>query len=29
MLELYRRIKYRREELNMIQDVLAKKVDYT
>jgi len=28
MLDLYRRIKNRREELNMTQDVLAKKVGY-
>lgn len=28
MLELYRRIKRRREELNMTQDALAKKVGY-
>lgn len=28
MLELYKRIKYRREELNMTQDALAKKVGY-
>jgi len=28
MLELYRRIKHRREELNMTQDALAKKVGY-
>ena len=28
MLELYKRIKHRREELNMTQDALAKKVGY-
>ena len=28
MLELYRRIKHRRQELNMTQDALAKKVGY-
>ncbi len=28
MLELYRRIKHRREELNMTQDALAKKAGY-
>lgn len=28
MLELYRRIKHRREELNMTQDALAKRVGY-